>query len=366
MGFKRPIEDNDVNEFPLKHPKQVIFGDDLTSFSQNFPNFEETQKTNKPGEDDLYYKFQSDGSDIDKDDTESVPEYVSPFSPEYMDFHFPRTIVPQLEDTYSSLLEGPPKKQVPIGTDHQAVFPEWDPQTIFNDCVEKFMGICVHQPDVKLCAQSDDVALHVWKDRICLDKGSIQCVQQRIKESREALRITLGDEKFEKLGFCDMGEDVSEKWSEEEERIIHQVVYTKDVSNTKNFWDNLSIVFPTRKKSEIVNYYFNVFILRRRFVQNRSKFLDIDSDDDDWDESYWCPGGFEQEGDDLPINGDVGKNGGESTNGLGSGFALEPCNAKLWDDNYQMSPLKFFDNPTTGDNMDDLFGPCGKNNGPDL
>ncbi|EEF48646.1 hypothetical protein RCOM_1750560 [Ricinus communis] len=32
---------------------------------------------------------------------------------------------------------------------------------------------------------------------------------------------------------------------------------------------------------EIVSYYFNVFMLRRRAVQNRSNFLDIDSDDDE-------------------------------------------------------------------------------------
>nr|KYP76416.1 hypothetical protein KK1_020658 [Cajanus cajan] len=39
--------------------------------------------------------------------------------------------------------------------------------------------------------------------------------------------------------------------------------------------------FQSRTNKEIVSYYFNVFMLRRRAAQNRSRFLDIDSDDDE-------------------------------------------------------------------------------------
>lgn len=387
MGFKRPIEDEKFNEFPLKHTKQINLGNDLTSFSQNFPELEETQKTNDPGEDkDLYFKIQyDDESDISKDVAGSGPTYFSPFSPEYADIHFPSRLVPQFKDTYSSLLEGLPRKQVPIGADYQAILPVWDPQVAVNDGDGKLMGDCVHLlPDLELSAQINDVSDHGRTGCTCPDEGSIRCVQQHVKEAREASRVTLGDEKFKKLGFCDMGEDVSEKWSEEEERIFHEVVYTEDVSHGKNFWDNLSTVFPSRKKSEIVSYYFNVFVLRRRSVQNRSKFLDIDSDDDDWDETYWFPLGFKQEGADSetdspfpvgegdhPVNDDMDKDDGKryfkvgfDKNGVGStNVQGEPCNGKMWDDNFPMSPLKIFDLPPTGNMMEDIFGPCPKNNG---
>lgn len=46
----------------------------------------------------------------------------------------------------------------------------------------------------------------------------------------------------------------------------------------------LEAALLSRTKHEIVSYYFNVFVLRRRATQNRSLILDIDSDDVEWHE----------------------------------------------------------------------------------
>ncbi|KAH0762738.1 hypothetical protein KY290_018811 [Solanum tuberosum] len=48
----------------------------------------------------------------------------------------------------------------------------------------------------------------------CEDKGSIRCAQLDIIEAREKLKLSLGEETFVRLGFCDMGEVVTEnQWS---------------------------------------------------------------------------------------------------------------------------------------------------------
>lgn len=140
-----------------------------------------------------------------------------------------------------------------------------------NDNEEKWMGTCIiPMPDSNSFAHNIDQVGRGIMDCDCLDEGSIRCVQQHVMEAREKLLKSLGHEKFVKLGLCDMGEEVSCKWSEEEEQVFHEVVYSNPFSLGRNFWKQLSSVFPSRTKKEIVSYYFNVFVLRRRAVQNRS------------------------------------------------------------------------------------------------
>ncbi|KAA8541009.1 hypothetical protein F0562_024853 [Nyssa sinensis] len=79
-----------------------------------------------------------------------------------------------------------------------------------------------------------------------------------------------------------MGEVVVENWSAEEEHLFHEVVFSNPASLKKNFWDHLSMAFPFRTIKEIVSYYFNVFMLRKRAEQNRCDPMNIDSDNDEW------------------------------------------------------------------------------------
>ncbi|CAL5354984.1 unnamed protein product [Camellia sinensis] len=280
------------------------------------------------------------------------------------------------------------------------------------------MGACIlPMPDPELSAHSD-VAGDGRKDCLCLDQGSVRCVRQHVRKAREW---------------------VSQKWTEEEEHAFHEVVYSNPESHGKNFWEHLSMVFPSRTKKEIASYFFSVFMLRRRAFQNRSHFLDIDSDDDDddWQGGNGSPFGVAQDDEDSAIeslvaeddfpdgNGDV-ENGGNSTendggrsllsntqigtslegfgsefvvhhvskilegdgekfdaqnvsrvgqlcskrgvkgdrkeglhvndDGLGSGYLLEPCDTKVWDAKYPMSPLKgVVDLPPTGNMIEEIL-----------
>lgn len=234
-------------------------------------------------------------------DAKSEAVHLSLF-PEYFPSENQLRALLQSDEIYSSLFDYPPLKPVSIGPEHQADVPEWNSSAHLDQAdhdvglklslddgladdrgERKLMGTCIiSKPDPEASAK------YCWVNRNdceCLDKGSIRCVRQHVMEAREKLRESLGQKLFEELGFCDMGEEVSVKWTEEEETKFHEVVSSNPASMGKNFWDHLSVVFPSRTKNDLFSYYFNVFILQKRAEQNRFDPLNIDSDDDEWQRS---------------------------------------------------------------------------------
>lgn len=194
-----------------------------------------------------------------------------------------------MEDVYSCMMNHPPRKQVLVGSNHQADIPEFvkdeilDRSEITNDDLEgKLMGKCIiPMPDSDLCGTGQG-----RKECLCPDKGSIRCVRRHTMEARDSLIEAIGYERFMELGFCEMGEEVASLWTEDEEDLFHKVVYSNPISVGRDFWKQLKATFPSRTMKEVVSYYFNVFILRRRGTQNRFKALDVDSDDDEWQVEY--------------------------------------------------------------------------------
>ncbi|KAJ8771579.1 hypothetical protein K2173_026756 [Erythroxylum novogranatense] len=134
---------------------------------------------------------------------------------------------------------------------------------------------------------------------MCLDRGSIRCVRQHIVEARQKLIEDLGEQTFRALGFCEMGdEEIANRWTEDEQQAFYEVVMSNPVSLGKNFWNHLSAAFPSRSKSELVSFYFNVFVLRKRAEQNRFHTPNVDSDDDEWQRGE---DGVEEEEDDSVV-----------------------------------------------------------------
>lgn len=329
MGVKRLFDEEDFQELSFKQAKRLGFEDKLAPFSENFPHYETYPEVDLRGDGSNFCKLQVNEAPendnigaafnvADKDLDTSVPlswvtsssdddspgfEDISHWShfPENFDFLDPSRGPYQFKNGYSSLFNYVPTKKVPIGLTHQADLPLWDPNvtrkehTGFNCLVEieeKLMGtFIIPMPDLNTPTYNDVDVGRGRTDCGCLDKGSMRCVQQHVKEAREKLRETFWDENFMELGFYEMGEEVAHKWTEEDELLFHKVIYRNPVSLGKRFWKLLAAVFPTRTKKEIVCYYFNVFILRRRSVQNRSKLLEIDSDDDEWQgtDGGFCP-----------------------------------------------------------------------------
>ncbi|KAJ9549219.1 hypothetical protein OSB04_021762 [Centaurea solstitialis] len=270
MGTKRAF-DEDLQEL-IKHPKNLDHGIKPASFEENkFPH-ETFQDVGIAGESGCKYRNTDD--DPESENVVTVPDMVD----KEFDTNAPLPLVTGISTSEAS---------------HQADIPEFDPELARNynknnGGMERFLGVVViPMPDSNSDSLTeDDEASDSRKDCECLDGGSIRCVRQHVKESRLKLRESLGVQKFVDLGMLNMGQEVACRWTEEEERIFHDVVYLNPASLGRMFWNQLSITFPSRTKKEIVSYYFNVFILHRRAVQNRSRLLEIDSDDDEWRGSY--------------------------------------------------------------------------------
>lgn len=237
------------------------------------------------------------------------------------------------ENTYSYLLRHPPLKEVPIGPQYQAQIPKWNeinPQHDDNEI--KFMGFCVIS--IQDTDTDTDTVGKGKTDCFCENRGSLKCTQQHINEARETLKGKIGNKKFTDLGFGNMGESVAEKWTEDEEQLFHEVVYSNPVSFGQNFWKHLSKVFPSRSNQEIVSYYFNVFMLRKRAEQNRCDPVNVDSDDDEW-----------QGSDESEENDDIREcDSDEHGNGIGNSvtdhyrgnheFMFEQSDSRVWDIGY--------------------------------
>ena len=121
-------------------------------------------------------------------------------------------------------------------------------------------------------------------------------------DAREGLRRSLGQDQFQESGLCEMGEDIAQRWTDGEEQLFQRVVFSNSVSSGKNFWDYLPHALPSKTSKELVSYYFNVFMLRKRALQNRSDMLHVDSDDD---ESPHGPVETEQESEDSAVESPV-------------------------------------------------------------
>lgn len=254
-------------------------------------------------------------SKTSEEDMRLEPPFHLVLSPDHQNIVHPTRTIIHVGDLYSSLLEYPPLKPVPVGKDYQAEIPEWgslgaEQNSICSEEISEAPNLPSQSSKSEISGNSDDDSrlagtciipmpdLDISEDNVekigagrincsCGDEGSIRCVQQHITEAREKLRAALGEETFFKLGFSDMGEVVSEKWSEEEELIFHEVVANSPATLGKNFWDYLATEFPSRTKNEIVSYYFNVFMLKKRALQNRCDPLNIDSDNDEWEETEY-------------------------------------------------------------------------------
>lgn len=224
-----------------------------------------------------------------EEDAESGATTLSTLSHESPEPGFPGKPVCPADDVYWCQMS--PRKPVPIGSDYQADIPECVKEQVRDqsgDAIDhdegQVTGKCViPMPDceTEVCKTGKG-----RKECICLDKGSIRCVQQHIMENREDLFETIGYERCLNIGVCEMGEEVAGKLTEDEEDLFHEIVYSNPASLDRDFWKHLKSAFPSRTMKELVSYYFNVFILRRRAVQNRSKSLDVDSDDDEWQVEY--------------------------------------------------------------------------------
>ncbi|XP_043718360.1 AT-rich interactive domain-containing protein 2-like isoform X2 [Telopea speciosissima] len=173
------------------------------------------------------------------------------------------------------------RQHVAVGPLCQAQVPNWTGVPLESD--SKWLGTQVWPLETGqyyTLIESDPIGKGRQDSCDCRLPGSVECVRFHIAEKRMRLKIELGSA-FHIWKFNYMGEEVSLSWTEEEEKRFKAVVRLNPPSLDRSFWDPIFKCFPNKRRKDLVSYYFNVFLLRRRSYQNRATPKSIDSDDDE-------------------------------------------------------------------------------------
>lgn len=194
-------------------------------------------------------------------------------------YHFNKESSPFSEDSVLNL-SGNEHKCVRVGPLYQAYVPEYTEETYVADT--KRLGSCVWPLENEENSQCHQIKKTRNGGKVqdlckCRNSGSDQCVQYHINMKRKRLKLELGPA-FNHWGFDKMGKQVSLSWTKEDEKRFQEIIESNPHSLGVCFWDEMFKSFPRKSREDLVSYYFNVFVLQRRGLQNRSNERDIDSD----------------------------------------------------------------------------------------
>ncbi|KAL2902598.1 AT-rich interactive domain-containing protein 2 [Bienertia sinuspersici] len=171
--------------------------------------------------------------------------------------------------------DAPVENHILVGPRFQAKVPLWT--GIISESDSKWFGTQVWTPDLKEEQTSFSETKFLGKGRSlscnCHLPGSVECHRFHIAENKMKLRRELGLAFFH-WKFDRMGEEISLSWSLEEEKRFKEVVRLNNPFLGKSF-------FPRKTRMDLVSYYYNVFLIKRRSYQNRVTPKDINSDDDE-------------------------------------------------------------------------------------
>ncbi|KAL8526753.1 hypothetical protein ACS0TY_015820 [Phlomoides rotata] len=183
------------------------------------------------------------------------------------------------------------RKVIPVGPRFQATIPEWngpeDRSTLIDayksnsDCL-KWLGSRVWPVENNKTRISDkNVGEGRHSSCCCVSPGSADCTKHHISDERLLLLRDLGPA-FSIWKIDQMGEQVSESWSLNEQQTFESLMKKRPPSNTKSFWKRVLKSFSNKSRADIANYYFNVYIPRRMSLHTRSPSIkQIDTDDED-------------------------------------------------------------------------------------
>jgi len=160
------------------------------------------------------------------------------------------------------------EKFVSVGRLFQAEVPQWTGVVYESD--SKWLGTRVWpvKEDSKPTTETDLVGRGRRGKCSCNVQGSVDCVRLHIAANRTKLKLELGSA-FYHWGFDKMGEEVSLRWTADEEKRFKDAMRLKIPSQNKSFWNNPSIYFQRKTRKDMVSYCFNVYLIQLRSYQNR-------------------------------------------------------------------------------------------------
>ncbi|KAL9242809.1 hypothetical protein vseg_016773 [Gypsophila vaccaria] len=180
-----------------------------------------------------------------------------------------KVVVPAVDDD-----DPPIEKHALLGPHFQADVPIWT--GIVSESDSKWLGTQIWVPDsLKEMSQFQTELPGKGRPESCKCQypGSVECHRFHIAESRLKLRQTLGLA-FYHWKFDRMGEEVSLSWTVEEEKRFKHIIKLNTPHLGKPY-------FPKKKRTDLVSYYYNVYLINRRRYQNRVTPKEIDSDNDE-------------------------------------------------------------------------------------
>ncbi|KAG6530975.1 hypothetical protein ZIOFF_004745 [Zingiber officinale] len=116
----------------------------------------------------------------------------------------------------------------------------------------------------------------------CPSPGSIVCIRSHVSEARFKLKAELGQAFFD-WGFDNTGEEVSESWTSEEQAWFDALKRRENESGT-SVWQAIPTHFSSKSRRDLINYYFNVYLLRRMSIDSRLTPEYINSDEENHDD----------------------------------------------------------------------------------
>ncbi|XP_074578659.1 uncharacterized protein LOC141835131 [Curcuma longa] len=116
----------------------------------------------------------------------------------------------------------------------------------------------------------------------CPSPGSIVCIRSHVSEARLKLKVELGQTFFD-WGFDCMGEEVSESWTVEEQAWFDALKRQENESGN-SIWQAIPTYFSSKSRRNLINYYFNVYLLRQMSIDSRLMPECINSDEENHDD----------------------------------------------------------------------------------
>ncbi|XP_020588514.1 AT-rich interactive domain-containing protein 2-like isoform X2 [Phalaenopsis equestris] len=193
-------------------------------------------------------------------------------------------------EKFGEILGTYPLRRIPIGGHAQADIPDWTgPAEKHDDSQDnsdesRWLGTIVRP---KKWNDNELKRGSIGKGREdlcgCVSSGSVNCVKLHVRKARRHLKSDLGPAFFDWC-FHEMGEEVSKSWTLKEQAKFDEIVRLNPESKGRSFWDEALKHFTTKRRKDIVSYYFNVYVLRWICSYTRLKSEAADSDDNVDDE----------------------------------------------------------------------------------
>ncbi|KAK1668275.1 hypothetical protein QYE76_056434 [Lolium multiflorum] len=184
------------------------------------------------------------------------------------------------------------RKKIGVGEHFQAKIPEWTgpPSDAELSCyrndpdISKMLGSRTWPPEGEM-SQTDIVVAGRGRPESCSCPypGSYFCRQDHINAARDQLRSEIG-QAFTEWKFDSVGEEVSKMWSHDDQLRFNGLERLVPSLENKSFWAIASKHFASKPRRDLVQYYMNVFLMRRVLSQCRLSLLEIDSDEDEAEE----------------------------------------------------------------------------------